>query len=261
MVPIAAMDGQTGRSIVYVLLDIDGTITSNGKVPACAYAALWCLQSAAVKILPITGRPAGWCDLIARQWPVDGVVGENGAFAFWEEDGHLRRLYHEQAVPNTHPTLERITKRALAEVPGCRIAQDQFCRMFDLAIDFAEEEPRLSLEDAVRIKRICEEEGAQAKISSIHVNTWMGTYDKLSMALRFLKERFGYNDETDVRRVLFFGDSPNDEPMFFHFINSVGVASVRRYAHLMNHLPVFCTSLANGEGFAEGVDTLLRLRS
>ena len=36
----------------------------------------------------------GWCDLIARQWPVDAVIGENGALAFWERDRHLHRLFH-----------------------------------------------------------------------------------------------------------------------------------------------------------------------
>ncbi|PKL10677.1 MAG: HAD family phosphatase, partial [Spirochaetae bacterium HGW-Spirochaetae-8] len=219
--------------IRYVLMDIDDTITTEGKLPADSYASLWRLHEAGIRVVPITGRPAGWCDLIARQWPVDGVVGENGALVFWEEDGHLKRIYHEQAVPNDHAVLKRIEQRVLAEVEGTRVAGDQFGRMFDLAIDFAEEEPRLPLSDAQRIKEICEQEGAVAKISSIHVNTWMGTYDKLSMASRFLALRFGYDDAKQVAEVIFFGDSPNDEPMFTHFPTSVGVANIADYAHLM----------------------------
>ncbi len=246
--------------IRYVLMDIDDTITTEGKLPADSYAALWRLHEAGLRVVPITGRPAGWCDLIARQWPVDGVVGENGALVFWEEDGHLKRIYHEQAVPNDHAVLKRIEQRVLAEVEGTRVAGDQFGRMFDLAIDFAEEEPRLPLSDAQRIKEICEQEGAVAKISSIHVNTWMGTYDKLSMASRFLALRFGYDDAKQVAEVIYFGDSPNDEPMFTHFPTSVGVANIADYAHLMRVLPAFTTSLKGGLGFAEGVTVLLERR-
>lgn len=246
--------------IRYVLMDIDDTITTEGKLPADSYAALWRLHEAGIRVVPITGRPAGWCDLIARQWPVDGVVGENGALVFWEEDGHLKRIYHEQAVPNDHAVLKRIEQRVLAEVEGTRVAGDQFGRMFDLAIDFAEEEPRLPLSDAQRIKEICEQEGAVAKISSIHVNTWMGTYDKLSMASRFLALRFGYDDAKQVAEVIYFGDSPNDEPMFIHFPTSVGVANIADYAHLMRVLPAFTTSLKGGLGFAEGVTVLLEKR-
>ncbi|HCG63423.1 MAG: HAD family phosphatase [Spirochaetae bacterium HGW-Spirochaetae-4] len=246
--------------IRYVLMDIDDTITTEGKLPADSYASLWRLHEAGIRVVPITGRPAGWCDLIARQWPVDGVVGENGALVFWEEDGHLKRIYHEQAVPNDHAVLKRIEQRVLAEVEGTRVAGDQFGRMFDLAIDFAEEEPRLPLSDAQRIKEICEQEGAVAKISSIHVNTWMGTYDKLSMASRFLALRFGYDDAKQVAEVIYFGDSPNDEPMFTHFPTSVGVANIADYAHLMRVLPAFTTSLKGGLGFAEGVTVLLEKR-
>ena len=109
------------------------------------------------------------------------MVGENGALAFWEEDGHAKRMYHEHAVRNDNEILKRIRFRVLKEIEGTRIAQDQFCRMFDLAIDFAEEEPKLPLSVAQAIQRLCESEGAIAKISSIHVNTWLGHYNKLGM--------------------------------------------------------------------------------
>jgi len=260
MRPIQELPASFAANVDFVLMDIDDTITSEGKLPACAYDALWACHEAGLTVVPITGRPAGWCDLIARQWPVDGVVGENGALAFWEEQGHARRIYHEHALPNDNPVLHRIRERVLAEVPGARVAQDQFCRMFDLAIDFAEEEPKLPLSSAAVIADICRKEGAVAKISSIHVNTWMGVYDKLGMAVRFLATRFGYDDKTMRERVVFFGDSPNDEPMFSHFPTSVGVASVVSYAHLMHVLPAYVTPSAGGEGFAQGIALLLDRR-
>ena len=257
MRPIGELSAKDASRIRYVLFDIDDTITTEGKLTADAYQSIWDLSDAGLKVVPITGRPAGWCDLIARQWPVDGVVGENGALAYWEEKGVLKRFYHPNAVKNTHPILSKIKDRVLSEVPEARVAQDQFARLFDLAIDFAEEEPKLSLNVAERIKEICIEEGAIAKVSSIHVNTWMGVYSKLEMSGHFLAARFGYDDPATV---IFFGDSPNDEPMFAYFPLSVGVASIADYRHLIDHLPAFITKKSGGAGFHEGVDRLLSLR-
>jgi len=261
MKDIASMSASEALRIGYVLMDIDDTLTTGGKLLASSYAALWKLRAAGLVVVPITGRPAGWCDLIARQWPVDGVVGENGAFAFWESEGQrLREMRSPNAVPNDAPELERVRERALREVPGCRVAKDQHYRRYDLAIDFAEEEPVLPLEAGVAIKRICDEEGVRAKISSIHVNAWMGEYDKLTTTIRYLGERFGYEDGRDSGRVLFLGDSPNDEPMFAHFPLACGVANVRKYASLIKHQPAFVTAGEGGEGFAEAADVLLARR-
>jgi len=266
--PISEITAANAAGIRYVLMDIDDTLTTAGKLSAGAYAALWQLYDAGLKVIPVTGRPAGWCDLIAREWPVDGVVGENGAVAFWEEgrsprERILRQEFHPNAVRNDHPVLQQIKERALAEVPGVRAAKDQFSRLFDIALDFAEEEPVLPLEAARRIQAIAVEAGARAKISSIHVNVWMGDYDKLSMAELFLQKRYGWQggkDAAALAEVLFVGDSPNDQPMFDRFPLSCGVANIRRYGDLLEHLPAFVSREESGEGFAEIVKTMLEER-
>ena len=43
-------------------------------------------------VIPITGRPAGWCDHIARMWPVDAVVGENGTKSIPSGDRRRRLM-------------------------------------------------------------------------------------------------------------------------------------------------------------------------
>jgi hydroxymethylpyrimidine pyrophosphatase-like HAD family hydrolase len=267
MKPIAEMTAGEAAGVRYVLMDIDDTLTRNGKLPASAYSALWELRDAGLKVIPVTGRPAGWCDLIAREWPADGVVGENGALAFWEEPDAgggrlpvLKTEFHPRAVRNDHPVLERVKQRALKEFSELRMAKDQFARLFDIAIDFAEEEPVLPLSAAERIRTIAEEEGACAKVSSIHVNIWMGKYDKLSMAERFLSRRFGWQSGAGDREVVFVGDSPNDEPMFARFPLACGVANVRRYGDLIKKLPAYAASKECGDGFAEIAGTILKKR-
>src|SRR6185503_17512059 len=90
MRPLADFPPGVRRSVRGVLCDIDDTLTTDGRLTAEAYAAMERLQRANLLVIPVTGRPAGWCDHIARMWPVDAVVGENGAFYFRHERAHSR---------------------------------------------------------------------------------------------------------------------------------------------------------------------------
>jgi HAD superfamily hydrolase (TIGR01484 family) len=261
MRPLAELAPEAVRGIRYVLTDIDDTITEDGKLPADAYTALWRLCEAGIAVIPVTGRPAGWCDLIARQWPVTAVIGENGAFAFYLERDRLQQLFHP-AAPEPHANRERlmaIAREVFAAVPGTRLAKDQFGRLFDVAVDFREEPPHLDLQAAAEIQARFVAHGAQAKISSIHVNAWFGDYDKVSMAERFLSARCGLElgNPPDNRAALFCGDSPNDEPMFERFTLSVAVANIQSFVPSLVHKPAYVTSRTSANGFVELVDHLL----
>ena len=251
--PLRDLPPREAAAVRFVLFDIDDTITEDGLLPEESYSALWSLRRAGVGAIPVTGRPAGWCDLIARQWPVVGVVGENGAFAFYMKDGSLERLFHP-AAPSPDSSRERLSElasAAMAALPGLRLAKDQPYRLFDVALDYAEEPPRLSLESAKKAKEICEAAGARAKISSIHVNAWFGDYDKLSMSELFLSSMLGWDPIIALREAIFVGDSPNDEPMFRRFELSCGVANLLQYEDFMVHLPAYITEMPYGAGFAE----------
>lgn len=265
MESIDALSPSVCRGIRCLLADIDDTMTTGGKLPAASYQGLWDLHDAGIAVIPVTGRPAGWCDLICRQWPVDGVIGENGAFAFCM-DGHRRRTLLHPLAPDPEANRARLAalaERVYASVPGTRAAKDQFSRLFDIAVDFREEPPLLDFAAADRIRAIFEQGGATAKISSIHVNAWFGDYDKLSMSRIFLQERFGLDvaDPQDNARVLFCGDSPNDEPMFSAFRWTVGVANIAPFLPGMAHPPAFTTPYESAEGFACLVRAILQARN
>jgi hypothetical protein len=236
-----------------LLFDIDDTLTTEGKLTAEAYAALERLRAAGKRVVPITGRPAGWCDHIARLWPVDGVVGENGAFYFYFHEKKLEKRYHDSAEvrARNRARLEEIGRRVLKAVPGCALASDQPYRETDLAIDYCEDVPALPLESAERIAALMREAGLNAKISSIHVNGWFGGYDKLAMTGRLFAEQFGCDAARLRSDYAFVGDSPNDAPMFDFFAHSVGVANVARFAGRLEAQPKYVTRGAAGAGFAE----------
>ncbi len=246
------------QGIKYVLCDIDDTITTEGKLSAKAYDALWKLSESGIEVIPVTGRPAGWCDMIIRQWPVRAVVGENGAFVFYFDNGQLKKFLHPSvATGDIQGRLEAVKNACLEKVPGCRVSKDQFARIYDVAIDFNEDEPYLGFEVAEQIKAVCEEMGAIAKVSSIHVNTWFGDYNKVEMTRLFFKEVLNINEDVLKEQAIFFGDSPNDEPMFHFFKYSVAVANIKPFVSGLNHLPAFVTSQCSGEGFSEAVSHLL----
>lgn len=261
MQPLATMPAATRAAIRGVLADIDDTITTHGTLTPEAYAALARLRAAGLLVIPITGRPAGWCDHIARMWPVDAVVGENGAFAMRYDRARrklVRRFVADDATRVANRArLAEIGARILAAVPGAALASDQHYREADLAIDFCEDVPPLPRADVDRIVALMEAEGMTAKVSSIHVNGWFGRYDKLAMTRTLLAEDFGINLDAQRERFVFAGDSPNDAPMFAYFPNAVGVANVRAFADRIATLPAYVTEAEAGAGFVEMVDFLL----
>ena len=264
MQPLDRFSPAARRRIRGVLTDIDDTLTTEGKLTAAAYDALERLQAGGLLTFAITGRPAGWCDHIARMWPVDGVVGENGAFYFRYDVG-FRKLVKRFLLPDdvraaNRLRLEAVRDRILSEVPGTALASDQHYREADLAIDFCEDVPPLPAAEVDRIVALFEAAGATAKISSIHVNGWFGTYDKLGMTRILLREVFGIDLDGAREEFVFSGDSPNDSPMFGFFPHSVGVANVRDFTDRLAAPPAYVTNARGGAGFVELADALLAAR-
>src|ERR1700675_5193297 len=204
-----------------VLCDIDDTLTTAGRLTAAAYAAMEALQRTGLLVVPITGRPAGWCDPIARLWPVDAVVGENGAFYFRYDRARraMQRRYVDDEATRAakRAKLAAIGDRILAAVPGAAFAADQPYRETDLAIDYCEDVSRLPPTSLDKIVALMQREGMTAKVSSIHVNGWFGDYDKLAMTRTLMRECFGVDLDAHCDEYAFVGDSPNDAPMFSYF--------------------------------------------
>ncbi len=247
--------------IRFVLTDIDDTLTLDGRLPAMALAAMGDLQAAGIQVIAITGRPSGWCDHMARMWPITGVVGENGAlyFAYDPQRRQMHRGYWKSASErrDDRRRLADIEATILKRVPGCRVSADQAYREADLAIDFCEDVDPLPMAAAVEIKRLFEQAGARAKISSIHVNGWFGDYDKLSMTRTMLSEAFSIDMDDEKERFVFVGDSPNDAPMFGFFPHAVAVANIRDFAAQIDTHPPYVTRQRAGAGFVEVAEFLL----
>ncbi len=251
--------------LVGILFDIDDTVTLHGRIVPAAFAAMARAKEAGLRMVPVTGRPAGWVDHIARMWPVDGVVGENGGLWFYMDRGPdgVSKLQRRFVQPEAERLRNRLRLEAvrvdvLQAVPGCAIASDQPYRELDLAVDFHEDVPPMGDHAVDAIVATFERHGAMAKVSSIHVNGWFGVFDKLEGFVRLAAD-LGVSAAPD--RWAYIGDSANDAPMFAHFPVSVGVANVDAFLPRIPVWPRFRTAAEGGHGFAALVDRILVLRS
>ncbi|VAV89371.1 Haloacid dehalogenase-like hydrolase [hydrothermal vent metagenome] len=253
MKPFAECSSKTLANVSFLVSDIDDTLTLDGVLPAQVYASLEAMRKIGIRVILITGRPAGWCDMIARFWPIDAVVGENGSFYFKPQNGQIKRVWMDDA-PTRQANLHRLQHMAdsiVGEFAGTALAEDNPWRATDIAVDFAEDVPPLSLRIAGQIRDRFAALGATAKVSSIHVNAWIGSYDKLSMFEKLLADEYVLTVDDVVQQTLYTGDSPNDAPMFRRFFLSVGMHSVRQYNMPAADLPGFVTEENGADGFMQ----------
>jgi len=259
MLPLDQAPSSTFQRVRFVLTDMDETLTYQGRLAARTYDALERLQRAGIKVIPVTAAPAGWCDQMARMWPVDGVIGENGGFFFQrhtDSHGLARTFWHPDSERRAVATaLARISETVQATVPSAVFAEDQPYRLTSIA--FAQ--PDDPAERATIIEALIEN-GADVTVNNLWVLGWLGGYDKLSMARRILAGRYGLDVDADPDAVLYVGDSTNDAPMFGFFRHTVGVSTVTRYLADIPTPPRWITSGPGGDGFVEVADAVISSR-
>ena len=225
-----------------MFFDIDDTFTYQGKITAAAYQSLWELKDHGLKLAAVTGRSAGWCDHMARVWPVDAVIGENGGFYFFMDQNKRVLVKHFMDDEATRAQQRRqllgIFKEIQHEVPAASPASDQLYRETDMGIDFSEDVTKLSAAEIAKIKDIFERNQARATISSMHVNAHLGQHNKLATTIIMARHLWGIDLTANPHAFAFCGDSANDEIMFRHFPTFIRSA---KYSKLLwSHDPPAC---------------------
>jgi HAD superfamily hydrolase (TIGR01484 family) len=262
MQPLAALTPALCRPLVGVVFDIDDTVTDHGRLTDTAYDALWALSRAGLALVAVTGRPLGWCDVLARQWPVAAAVGENGGgWVLRRADGvHEGYFDDERARAEQRRRLGALEATALAAIPGLRLASDQRHRRVDLAFDVAEE-VHLSAGAVERLVALIEGAGARSLVSSVHAHAFFGAHDKATGAVRAIAEAVGRDLEVERGRWMFVGDSGNDAAAFAYFPLSAGVGNVRNHLTRLPVPPAFIADQDRGQGFAAIAAAVLARRA
>jgi HAD superfamily hydrolase (TIGR01484 family) len=275
MLALNAWPVEARRHLVGVFTDIDDTLTTKGAITPDALQALADLKSAGLAVIPITGRPIGWCEpfmagTTGAAWPVDAMVAENGAVAFTHEKGlkpsqdmrgQLSKLYQQDAKTRADNQLrmQQIAARVIFEVPGVFTTRDSPGRETDLAFDY-NEHARLPPETVQQVVNTLHRLGMQTTVSSIHIHGCFGDFNKWTGACWIARELLQRDLAQELDRWVFVGDSGNDQAMFQHFTHSVGVANIRHFEAHMEHLPRYITEGERGAGFAEVAQAILQAR-
>jgi HAD superfamily hydrolase (TIGR01484 family) len=242
-----------------VFTDVDGTLTTKGALESSTIRALELLRDGGVRVVLVSGRPAGWGECWVRTLPVDGVIVENGGLYFVrEDDGGIRKVYAQRASDRRvfRPRLLREVRRALRQVPGARLSSDSAYTEVNVAIDY-NEEVALGQAAADRLEELLRARGIRAVRSNVHVNCWVGQFDKQTMVERFLLKQWEVRLRRNDGRFVYAGDSFNDAPLFEGFSLSVGVANVREVLGRIDHAPAYITREREGRGFRELVRAIL----
>lgn len=255
-----ALSDMTGP-IRALFTDVDGTMTTNGRIEARTYAALEGLGDVGLPIVLVTGRPAGWGHALMSLTPVTAVIAENGGVAFVQRDGKLDKLYGVPAskLPEWRRRMRAAAMDVMQEVPGARLSNDGKYREVDMAIDW-NEEGSLSLEDAQHVVEMLRKAGFAASRSSVHVNFGPPEFNKWTACKRLIKDVLG-GDPKDLDGYVYVGDSLNDAPMFRAFERSVGVANVKRWWDELGDKPRFLTPSPEGAGLREVIAHIASLRT
>lgn len=257
MRPLAEWPIADRARIAGVFTDIDDTLTTDGAITSDALDALAKLKAAGLHVIAITGRPVGWSEPFARDWPVDAIVAENGSVAVIG----ARKIYTQDAATRAanFARMQHVAQRVLREIPGTKLATDSAGRETDIAIDHSEF-THLPPDRIDEVVALMQAEGMNATVSSIHINAWFGSHNKLSGARWIVGELFGRDLEAETAQWAYVGDSTNDVLMFAHFANSVGVANIARFREQLTHPPRYVTPGERGAGFSEVAAALLSAR-
>jgi HAD superfamily hydrolase (TIGR01484 family) len=264
--PLAALTAGEARRLAGLIFDLDDTVLDHGELSEAAYAALFRLREAGLHLVACTGRPAGWGEIICRQWPLDAVVTENGAVSFIAARGETgRRVEVADELPREARRARRaqlltLAEELLARFPSAALADDNDARRSDVTLDVGEHR-RVDPADVRAIRAICRDRGVRTLVSSIHLHLSLEADDKASGAVRLLIQRFG-EDATAARwRWAFAGDSANDAAAFAAFSTTFGVHNVLAHLRGLSVPPRYLAPSPMGRGFADVAARLCALRS
>ncbi len=255
--PLSAIPRQFLHNIRLIFSDLDGTLTTQGKLLDSTYQSLWNLSRSNIPVILVTGRSLGWCEALLRLGPFAGAIGENGAEFLQLSHYHLERFSFFSAKQKEPIFKKRsILLHELEKMfPNIVFATDNHTRKYDIAIDHSEQNHATSKENLKNIITFLKTRKIHYSLSSAHLNCWYGNFSKMAMIEKVLKKTY---PALSLSSCMYIGDSSNDESAFKNFDLSIGVANVAKYFSTMRHYPKYITYASEGLGFEEIAQAIIQ---
>jgi HAD superfamily hydrolase (TIGR01484 family) len=242
--------------VCLIATDMDGTLTNTGKFTSRLLKTFDILNLQGIKVLIVTGRSAGWVSGIVNYLSVAGAVAENGGLYYHGSFENAIALTPIVNIPEHRLQLHTAFSQLQTKFPQIRESTDNRFRITDWTFDVA----GLHRDDLVILKNMCEEMGWGFTYSTVQCHIKPQGQNKAVGLAQVLKKYF---PEYTVNQVVTVGDSPNDESLFdaSYFPLSVGVANISEYLESLQHRPAHITDAAEGEGFCELAELIIRQKS
>ena len=233
-----------------VATDVDGTLTTDGRIEPEVITAIGKLAASGIETVPVSGRSSGEVLGLVRYLPgVKRGIAENGQ-TLVQPDLPIRLLRGDASRQD----LER-AGREIAAALGTALdaAPDSVFRLGDMAFERAgRSDAEMSL-----IRDAAEARALHCVWSSVHVHLSHDAPDK-GRALLALMPEWGVLP-SDVATI---GDAPNDAGLFerARFGLTVGTADVLHTLAVLPHAPELVTAAREGAAFLELAGCLLASR-
>lgn len=249
--PFIGFSEEERLNIRYVISDVDDTITKDGKLYPLVLDAMYRLKMSGRTIILVTGGSTGWADGYIRQWPVDAVIAESGAVMLCHDrTGGISSIINPSIKKDEVMEKRRKLIEYTAPYP---FSSDQCVRIFDIAYDKA----MMTDSEIQALRNILTLFGASMAESSIHINSWFGSYDKKSALKFFMEKCLGVSEADFLSHSIYLGDSFNDQPLFDYIPTSIGMHTVEDKRSGFHSLPEYITMGTSGDGWVEVVNAIV----
>lgn len=211
--------------------DFDGTLTHGHSLKSLFFDILQEIKSANGELIIVSGRSVSWGHFFISHLPMPYSIMEGGGVIIYKNE--KTGLLEEEVMVSQDELLrlEDACQKIFKEFPMLSLSVDSQGRKTDRAIEL-----RILEDDSVmsEVKSLLSSLKVNFSTSNVHLNFWCGEINKYKTVDYFLKK---YYPEIDMNECVFFGDSLNDESMFEHFPNTVGVSNIAQVIDRLDHRP------------------------
>ena len=141
MKPVSALEPDEARRLRGLLFDLDDTLLSHGVAHARGVRRAVGSARRGMRLVAVTGRPSGWGEVIARQWPIDGAVDRErrGATSCAKGEGcRAVETCDEDERRARRMRLAQLVAAVAEVVPEARLTDDVDARRSDVTWDIGE---------------------------------------------------------------------------------------------------------------------------
>lgn len=213
-----------------IFSDFDGTLTdASGMVRDSFFELLSLLQEHEAKLVIVSGRSLSWGHFLLTHFPIECAIMEGGGVILTKSsDG----LFLEECLVSESDlsVLEEATSDLVDAIGPKFLSSDSFGRKTDRALEIY----HMDEKSKKKAYQILHDFKVNHSTSNVHLNYWCGDISKYKATMRYLKK---HSPKTDVSECVYFGDALNDQSMFEHFPESVGVSNIKKYLAEMDHKP------------------------